>query len=77
VICILEGTLTPVEQTLAAEGEHQQLQNIRQFFQATMKPAFREAIERITGRRVVSYMSGKDIEHDIASEIFILAPEPK
>ncbi|HEV7564668.1 MAG TPA: Na-translocating system protein MpsC family protein [Microbacteriaceae bacterium] len=34
IVCLLEGTLTPVEKRLVAIGEIQQLQNLRQLFQA-------------------------------------------
>jgi uncharacterized protein YbcI len=34
----------------------------------------RQAVEEITGRRVVSFMSGIDIHHALACETFTLEP---
>jgi uncharacterized protein YbcI len=71
IICILEGTLTPVENSLVVMGEQQSLQNLRQLFQAASEEAFCSAVEAITGRKVASFMSGNDIKHDVSSEIFV------
>ena len=71
IICVLEGTLTAVEQSLVRLGEVRELQNIRQLFQNATEETFRTAVEKITGRKVVSFMSANDIEGDTASEIFI------
>ena len=76
VICILEGTLTPIERTLVAHGQERQLQDIRQLFQAAAEAQFRDVIEEITGRTVVSFMSGNDVRNDVASEIFALERRP-
>ena len=41
-------------------------------FQRAMEPDFREAVERLTGRRVVAFVSGNQLEPDIAAELFVL-----
>jgi uncharacterized protein YbcI len=76
LICVLEGTLTPVERSLATLGEHQRLQDLRQLFQSATEGTFRSVVEEITGRRVVSFMSGNDVRNDVASEIFVLERTP-
>ena len=38
---------------------------------ASNEPQFRAAVEEITGRRVIGFMSGMDVEHDLASEVFV------
>jgi hypothetical protein len=37
-----------------------------------MEADFRAAVERITGRRVLAFISGNHIEPDVAAEVFIL-----
>ncbi|HEV7565803.1 MAG TPA: DUF2294 domain-containing protein [Microbacteriaceae bacterium] len=74
VVCLLEGTLTPVEKSLAALGEVHQLQSLRQLFQAAAQDQFRTAVEEITGRSVVSFLSANDVRSDVASEMFVFAP---
>lgn len=46
--------------------------NIRHLFQQTMEKDFREAVERLTGRSVVAFISGNHVPPDIAAELFIL-----
>ena len=77
IICVLEGTLTPVERSLVLMDELKELQNIRQLFQAATEATFRAAVQDITGRKVTSFMSGNDVKNDLASEIFVLEREPR
>jgi uncharacterized protein YbcI len=55
-------------------GEQQRLRDIRVMFQHATEPQFRAAVEQITGRRVIGFMSGIDVEHDLSSEVFTLEP---
>jgi uncharacterized protein YbcI len=72
IICTLENTLTPAERSMAELGEHQRLRDVRMFFQYARETDFREAAERITGRKVRGFVSGMDTKEDIAVEIFYL-----
>jgi uncharacterized protein YbcI len=74
IACLLEGTLTPAERTLAAMGEHQRLRETRMLFQYAAEYGFRSAVEEITGRQVVAFISGIDTRSDVATELFQLAP---
>jgi len=76
LVVTLEDTLTPVERSLVAMGEHQRLRDLRTFFQYATVPEFCEPIERLTGRKVRAFISGIDTEVDGAStEVFFLHPE--
>jgi uncharacterized protein YbcI len=76
VAVILEDTLTPVELSLVALGEHQRLRDLRTFFQYATVPEFCEPIERLTGRKVRAFISGIDPEADgVSTEMFFLYPE--
>jgi uncharacterized protein YbcI len=74
ILSILTNSLTPVEKSLRQMGEHQRLRDIRVMFQHATEPQFRAAVEQITGRRVIGFTSGIDVEHDISSEVFTLEP---
>jgi len=76
LVCILENTFTPAERSLQAMGEHQRLRDTRIFFQYASTAEFTEAVERVTGRRVKSFISGIDTNTDIACELFVLEPQP-
>jgi uncharacterized protein YbcI len=43
-------------------------------FQHTTEDKFRAAVEEITGRRVIGFMSGIDVHNDLSSEVFTLEP---
>ena len=47
---------------------------MRMLFQYSAETEFREAIEVITGREVIAFISGIDTRSDIASELFLLEP---
>jgi uncharacterized protein YbcI len=74
IVCFLEGSLTPVERTLAEIGEDQRLRDLRLLFQYAAEDDFRSAVESITGRRVVAFISGLDTKADVSSETFVLQP---
>src|SRR4051794_2656676 len=57
---VLEDTLTPAERNLAALGEHARLRETRMFFQYATVREFCEPVERLTGRKVRSFISGMD-----------------
>jgi uncharacterized protein YbcI len=75
IICTLEQSLTPAEKSLVAMGEEQRLRDIRMVFQYATEARFVEVIERLSGRRVASFISGIDTAHDIACEVFYLEPQ--
>jgi hypothetical protein len=41
-----------------------------------MATDFREAVERLTGRQVIAFISGHHIDPDVAAELFILDGSP-
>jgi uncharacterized protein YbcI len=75
IACFLRGTLTRAERRLTTLDEHQRLRDMRMLFQYSAEDEFRAAVEEITGRTVIAFISGIDTRSDIASEIFMLEPE--
>ena len=75
LVCMLEDSLTPVERSLTEMGEHARVREIRLLFQYTAEQGFIEAVERATGRKVRSFISGIDARTDVSSEVFVLEPE--
>jgi uncharacterized protein YbcI len=74
VVVFLEGIYTPLERTLIDAGKHEDVRRTRQVFQDAMRERFSEAVEEITGRKVLQFMSQVSFEPDMAAEIFILEP---
>jgi uncharacterized protein YbcI len=76
ITVVLEDTLTPAERKLLELQEDQRVRDIRMFFQYARIEDFCEAVERLTGRTVRSFVSGLDAEVEgLAIESFILHPE--
>jgi uncharacterized protein YbcI len=77
LVCTLENSMTPAERTMVELGERQRLRDVRLFFQYATEDRFREVVERNTGREVRGFVSGMDVEQDIAAELFYLVPLPE
>ena len=75
IVCTLEDSLTPAERNLVKMEEHQRLRDTRMCFQYAAEEAFREAVERIVGRRVRAFVSGIDTSQDVSAELFYFEPE--
>ena len=74
VVVFLEDIYTTSERTLIEAGHFEQVHRTRSMFQQTMSTAFSTAVEGITGRTVVAFMSQVHEDPDIAAELFVLAP---
>jgi uncharacterized protein YbcI len=74
LVVFLEDIYTPVERTLIDSGKHEDVRRTRQVFQDAMRGRFAEAVEEITGRKVIQFMSQVSFDPDMAAEIFILEP---
>jgi uncharacterized protein YbcI len=76
VLCVLQGGLTRNEETLLAAGHHDLVRQYRLKFQEAMAAPTIEAVERITGRKVVGYHSQVVFEPEHGFEIFVLDAPP-
>jgi len=76
VICVTQDNMTKAERRLASEGETDLVVTIRRKFQTTMRDDLIGGIELLTGRKVLSFMSDHDADHDYAAEVFILDGPP-
>ena len=72
VFCVMEGGLTRNEQTLVDRGHKDLVRQFRLRFQEAMEDPTVEAVQRITGRRVIGYHSQIVFEPEHAFEIFVL-----
>jgi uncharacterized protein YbcI len=74
LIVTLEHTLTPAERKLRQLGETGRVRDLRMLFQYAEVDTFCTPIERLTGRRVRAFISGVDVDADLAIETFVLHP---
>jgi uncharacterized protein YbcI len=75
VIVFLEDIYTPMEKTLLKDGRQEGVKQTRQLFQMAMRAEFSAAVEEITGRKVIQFMSQVAFDPDMAAEVFVLEPE--
>jgi uncharacterized protein YbcI len=74
VICVLEEGATRAEQNLVAAGKAELVRIQRDALQRAMGPQLIAAVERLTGRRVHTFLSGSDESGSSAVEAFLLEP---
>jgi uncharacterized protein YbcI len=73
IVTFLEDIYTPLKRTLIDAGDWEQVKTTRQSFQMAMRRPFSDAVEEITGRKVIAFMSQVHLDPDMAAEIFVLA----
>jgi uncharacterized protein YbcI len=72
VVCVLEDTMTKVEQTLVQNGEGAKVRDVRLTFQEAMAHEFEGVVSSAMGRKVIAYHSQLTLEPDIGFEFFVL-----
>jgi uncharacterized protein YbcI len=72
LITVMHEALTRAEQNLASSGEGQAVLGMRRLFQRTMREELTTSVEKLTGRRVVAFMSDNHLEPELAVEMFLL-----
>jgi uncharacterized protein YbcI len=74
--CVLGGVYTDVEKTLIELERAPVVRENRIAFHTAMAPRFVEAVERLSGRRVVHFISSHHVGPDLEIELFFLADAP-
>jgi uncharacterized protein YbcI len=67
LVTLMHDVLTHAEKSLTDKGQIAAVDHIRHLFQETTEADFREAVERLTGRKVLALISGNHIDPDIAA----------
>jgi uncharacterized protein YbcI len=74
VVTVLHDTMTKAERTLKDENHEDQVRNLRRIFQGTFRDEAIEVVERLTGQKVLAFLSDHAVESDYAIEAFVLDP---
>ena len=72
IVCVLRDGLTTIEKTLFERGKGDTVREMRSAFQDAVADRFTSAVEEVTQRRVVAFMSQAHINPDLAIEVFFL-----
>jgi uncharacterized protein YbcI len=74
VLILMQDTLTKAERSLLAAGQADFVMETRHRFQITMRNDLIAAVEILTERKVIAFMSTNHADPDMAAEIFVLQP---
>ena len=72
VVTVMYDVLTKAEKILAQTGRHGDVSEARSIFHQEMETDLRAVVERLTGRKVLAFLSAHQVEPDVAAAIFIL-----
>ena len=74
VVCLLEDGATKAEVHLAAAGRAELVRMQRDALQRVMEVELVAAVERLTERKVITFLSGTSTPGDASVEVFVLEP---
>jgi uncharacterized protein YbcI len=74
--CVMGGVYTEVEKTMIELQRKTIVQQVRSAFQTAMQDRFIAEVERLSGRRVLAFISNCHVGPDLEIELFVLAPPP-
>ena len=74
--CVMGGVYTEVEKTMIELEHHTIVQETRSAFQVAMQDRFIAEVERLSGRRVLAFISNCHVGPDLEVELFVLEPSP-
>jgi uncharacterized protein YbcI len=73
--CVLGGVYTIVEQTMIELQRGPIVQETRSAFQNAMQHKFIAAVEQLSGRDVLAFISNHHVGPDVEIELFMLRPQ--
>jgi uncharacterized protein YbcI len=74
VVVMLQETMLKAEQSLIRDEKDRVVVEIRRTFQQTMREDLSAAVEMLTERKVIAFMSDSHLDPDYSVELFVLAP---
>jgi uncharacterized protein YbcI len=73
IIVVMRGSgFTELEKTIMDSGDPERVVSMRHDFQRMMTKRFTDAIEELTGRNVVAFLSQAHVDPDLTMEIFFV-----
>jgi uncharacterized protein YbcI len=73
IVVVMRGSgFTPLEQTIMDSGHPDRVVDMRHHFQHMVTDRFTGAIEELTGRTVLAFLSQAHVDPDITIEIFFI-----
>lgn len=73
VLVVLDGTMSPAERRLTDLGEGDRVRGARAALQRAVQDEVVEAVAGVVGRPVLHAVTGMDVDHDVATELFVIS----
>lgn len=74
LLTLMRDVFTAAERAMIADGQHDSVLATRMLWQAATADMFKARVGEATGREVLSVVSGFELEEELATEVFVLAP---
>ena len=74
IACVMGDVYTDVEKTMIELQQSHVVADTRTQFQNAMQQRFVDVVQRLSGRRVLAFISSQHVGPDVAVELFMLAP---
>jgi uncharacterized protein YbcI len=74
ITVMLIDTLSTGERSLVREGNDGLVMELRKAYQRAMGPELVAMVERLSGQRVIAFLSDNHLNPDLAIECFVMAP---
>ena len=72
LVCVMRDGFTAIEQTMMEGGQQERVVELRQDFQVLMESSYKEHVERLTGAKVIAFLSQAHVEPDLTIEMFLM-----
>jgi uncharacterized protein YbcI len=72
IVCVMRNGFTAIEETMMAGGHPESVVELRQDFQKLMASRYRAEVERLSGGKVVGFLSQVHIDPDLTVEMFLM-----
>ena len=72
VVCVLRNGFIAIEETMMQQGREEEVLEMRHDFQRMMGERYKQEIEKLTGRKVVAFLSQAHVQPDITLEVFFM-----
>jgi uncharacterized protein YbcI len=72
IVCVMRNGFTAVEETMMAGGHPESVVELRQDFQKLMAKRYKDEVERLSGGKVVGFLSQVHIDPDLTVEMFLM-----
>lgn len=72
--CVMGGVYTDVEKTMIELQRSSDVREVRSAFQQAMQHRFVDVVQRLSGRRVLTFISTHSVGPDIEVQLFVLGP---